>query len=117
MHEPRGVLASRRYMCFPTLDATAPSPGDVHAILEAVANCHGEVYLHCAAGHGRSAAVAACIMIERGFARTLEVAEVQIRLARPGIRLNHPQQALIQAFALRQAEDSVRTRPQREPAS
>lgn len=102
MHEPRGVLSSRRYRCFPTLDATAPSPDDVRAILQAVTDCHGQVYVHCAAGHGRSAAVAACIMIQRGYAHTLEEAEAQISLVRPGIRLNHARRNLIRKFALRQ---------------
>lgn len=116
MHEPRGVRSSRRYMCFPTLDATAPSPADVHAILEAVANCRGEVYLHCAAGHGRSAAVAACVLIQRGHARTLEAAEAQLHLIRPGIRLNHAQRALIHEFALRRARDPIATGHAPEPS-
>ncbi len=100
MHEPRGVLQSRRYACFPTLDATSPSAQDVRAILEALANCQGGVYVHCAAGHGRSAAVVACIMIQRGHARTPEEAEANLRRIRPGIRLNRAQRRLIEEFAV-----------------
>ncbi len=99
MHEPRGVRSSRRYLSFPTLDATAPSPNDLRAILVAVADSHDKVYVHCAAGHGRSAAIVACIMIQRGHARTLEEAVGQLRLIRPGIRLNPAQRSLIQEFA------------------
>jgi protein-tyrosine phosphatase len=116
MREPRGVFSSRRYMCFPTLDATAPRPDDVRAILEAVSTCHGEVYIHCAAGHGRSAAVVACIMIQRGCARTLDEAEAQLRLIRPGIRLNQAQRSLIQELALPQARRSVETEHQQNPS-
>ena len=90
-------------MCFPVLDATSPTADQARAILEAIENCQGAVYLHCAAGHGRSATIAACIMIQRGHVRTVEEAEANLRRVRPGVTLNPAQRNLIRTFAAAQA--------------
>jgi protein-tyrosine phosphatase len=106
MHEPRRIPAAREYVCFPILDATSPTLDEVRAILEAMNSCRGSVYLHCAAGHGRSATIAACVMIQRGQASTVEEAETHLRRIRPGVTLNRAQRSLIRTFTSVQTSGS-----------
>lgn len=102
VNEPRLILATRRHVCSPVLDATSPTQDQARAVLGVIEQCRGPVYLHCAAGHGRSATIAACIMIQRGHARTLEEAEAQLRVIRPGVTLNPAQRDLLRTFAAAQ---------------
>jgi len=91
------------YLCVPTLDATAPEPSALRGLLERL---RGEerAYLHCASGHGRSATVAAAVLLDRGLAAGVGEAEAQLRQRRPGIRLNAAQrQSLERVLARRQA--------------
>jgi protein-tyrosine phosphatase len=99
-----GVVAGRTYLAIPTLDATSPRPAvlarAVDTILATLAATGGTAFIHCAFGHGRSATVAAAVMIRRGDA-TLEDVERKMRACRPRIGLNPLQRdALAQAIAL-----------------
>ena len=96
MWAPRGVrLAGRSYVCSPTLDGTAPVDEAVHHLLEQVAAAPGAVYIHCAQGRGRSAALAAALLIARGAAGDVDEAEAVLRRARPTVRLNAMQRAWV----------------------
>jgi hypothetical protein len=81
---------STGYLCVPTLDGTAPDEAALRELLDVLRDKEG-VYLHCASGHGRSATVAAALLIIRGLAVDVEAAEAQLRQRRPGIRLNATQ--------------------------
>ncbi len=88
------------YHCVPLLDLTAPTPEQMRA---AVAFIHlhlpsGDVFIHCAAGHGRSATLAAAWLLSTGGASDAEAAEARLRLARPGIHLNSEQRRALQTY-------------------
>jgi protein-tyrosine phosphatase len=89
-----GVAADRRYLVIPTLDATAPPPGEIVRAVEAVLATPGAAFIHCAFGHGRSATVAAAVLVRRGDA-TLDDVEQILRAARPRIGLNAYQRRML----------------------
>ncbi|AKT41252.1 dual specificity protein phosphatase family protein [Chondromyces crocatus] len=88
------------YHCVPTLDGTAPEGEVLVALVERLRGEEG-VYLHCAAGHGRSATVAAALLLSRGLATTVDEAEAQLRRRRPGIRLNAAQRRVLEEVVAR----------------
>jgi protein-tyrosine phosphatase len=94
--EAPGVAARQRYLAVPTLDATAPTPREIAAAVDAVLAAGGPAFIHCAFGHGRSATVAAAVLIRRGDA-TLDDVEPRMRARRPRIGLNADQRAALAA--------------------
>ncbi|MEZ4449650.1 MAG: hypothetical protein R3B09_09230 [Nannocystaceae bacterium] len=87
------------YLCVPVLDGTAPAPAVLRALVDQLRG-RENILLHCASGHGRSATVAAALLLERGLARDVVDAESQLRRARPRIRLNAAQRRAVEAMAL-----------------
>ena len=77
------------YLSFPILDNTIPT----FAVLEQLVRVLlprlelGPMLIHCAAGHGRSAAVAVAVSVARHDFATIALAERGLALARPGIAL------------------------------
>ena len=59
-----------------------------------VARFDGPIYVHCAAGHGRSATLAAAVLVERGSAPDMLAAERMMKGARPTVRLSSEQRRL-----------------------
>jgi hypothetical protein len=94
----RGVCGNgegRRYLCRPVLDGhVADDRGFVEMVRE-VAGLEGDVYVHCAQGHGRSAALAAGLMIARGLAEDADDAERKMMRSRGKIWLNGVQRGLV----------------------
>lgn len=88
------------YLCVPTLDGTPPDAAALRKLLDELRG-KDKVYLHCASGHGRSATVAAALLIARGIAAGVDEAEAQLRQRRPGIRLNAAQKRLLREDVLR----------------
>lgn len=96
-----GIKDGRSYLLIPTLDARAPAPAEIVAAVDAVVATPGSAFIHCAHGHGRSATVAAAVMLRRGEA-TLDDVEHKLKLKRPRIGLNaHQRQALAAAHRSR----------------
>lgn len=87
------------YVSLPTLDATAPAEIPFREIVARIADWPGVVYVHCAMGHGRSATVAAAVLITRGLADSPQQAEKMLQQIRPGVSLKPPQRKLLEAFA------------------
>ena len=83
-----------RYLAVPTLDARSPSPADIARIVDQVLAAGGPAFIHCALGHGRSATVAAAVLVKRGDA-TLDNVEAKLRALRPKIGLNPRQRAAL----------------------
>lgn len=81
------------YLCVPSLDFDVPREADLRAMLDAVDD-ERVVYVHCAAGHGRSAMAAAAILVRRGEARDVDDAYARLRSARPTVRKNRWQARL-----------------------
>jgi protein-tyrosine phosphatase len=91
----RGVRAGRDYLALPTLDGTAPDEDRCRAVLARLAEHPGPVYIHCAAGHGRSALLAAAVLLARGLAADERQAEAHLRQVRRGVRLKPVQRRLL----------------------
>jgi protein-tyrosine phosphatase len=92
-------VGTRAYCCHPLLDATAPDVDALTRLVDWIDAQPGPVYVHCAAGHGRSAAVVAAALIARGRARDAASAMAVVRAARRRARLNGPQSRSLDAFA------------------
>ncbi len=88
---PSAVRHHPGYVSVPTLDGTAPSAAAMAAAVARVESAGGTAYIHCAFGHGRSAAVAAAVIVRRGLAADVPAAEDLMRRTRPGIRLTRGQ--------------------------
>jgi len=83
------------YVCVPTLDGCAPSDEDFSKLIAKLCASSEPVYIHCAAGHGRSAAVAVSLLVGRGFAKDLAEAETIVKAKRPLISIKQPQRELL----------------------
>jgi hypothetical protein len=94
-----GLGPDVRYHVLPTLDATAPSPEPFARLVSALAEEPGPIFVHCAAGHGRSATFAAALLTARGLARDAAEAEALLQRARPLVHLHREQRALVDSFA------------------
>ena len=95
---PRRVRGER-YRCLPTLDGTAPAAAPFWALVREVAALEAPLFIHCAAGHGRSATLAAAVIVERGLAADVDAAEAMMRRHRPRVALGRAQRALVVARA------------------
>ena len=91
-----GVRDGREYVTVPTLDARTPLPGELVAIVDRVQAAGGPAFIHCAFGHGRSATVAAAVLVRRGL-YTLDTVEAAMKAVRPRIGLNRRQRAALAA--------------------
>jgi len=101
--ETAGVADGRAYLAIPTLDATSPTPEQIARAVDAILATQGAAFIHCAFGHGRSATVAAALLVRRGEA-TLDDVERKMRACRPRIGLNaYQREALAQAVHLGEA--------------
>jgi protein-tyrosine phosphatase len=111
LEEPRDVACNgRTYFCLPTLDASVPDERRLRELVRYLADHRGGIYLHCAQGRGRSAMLAAAVLIERGQAASVEEAEALMQRARPTVQLSRAQRRLIARVAQRRTPD-VSPRP------
>ena len=108
-----GDGCERKYVCRPVLDGHVADDRTFVETVREVAALEGDVYVHCAQGHGRSAAVAAGLMIARGLADDADEAERMMMQSRAKIWLNGPQRALVRRVTpllleVRAAADKVK---------
>ena len=89
--EPAATRRSYQYRCLPTLDGMAPAADELRALCAEVAAYPEPVYIHCAAGHGRAAMFASVVLVKRGLAPDVRVAERQMRGRRPKVRMTRLQ--------------------------
>ncbi|GAB4277224.1 MAG: hypothetical protein Fur0025_02990 [Oscillatoriaceae cyanobacterium] len=96
-NEPQNVIDKGvNYICLPTLDAAVPSEDELRDLVAKLVNWEGNIYIHCAIGHGRSAMVAAAVLVGRGLAENGEAAEAMLKQARPWVKLNSVQRHLVE---------------------
>lgn len=95
--EPTSALARCDYRSFPILNYSAPRPAALQALAAELRDYPGGLYIHCAQGHGRSATVAAAILLARGLAKTPEEAEAMVVKTRPKVHLEASQRAALKA--------------------
>lgn len=105
-NENRPMRGSGRYLCLPVLDNAAPSlrqlEQGVQWLMEALRN--GRVYVHCAAGHGRSATVVLAYLMAIGMVLDVEEGIAFLKARRPGVRLNAAQRAVLREFVRRRQD-------------
>jgi protein-tyrosine phosphatase len=89
--EPPEVRTGRTYVCVPALDASVPRVEALVRAIERIASLEGNIYVHCAAGHGRSAMAMAVLLVVRGVARDLDHAIEIMQRARPRVKLRTTQ--------------------------
>ena len=89
--EPVEVRSGRTYLCVPTLDGAPPDVERLARALAEVLPFQGNVYVHCAAGYGRSAMAMAVLLVGRGIARDLDHAIELMRRERARVRLRTSQ--------------------------
>ncbi len=92
-------VAGRAYLCLPTLDHSAPDVRALHGAVAWIDAAPGPVFVHCAAGYGRSATVVAAALIARGRATDATAAMEIVRASRRYARLNEEQARVLAAFA------------------
>lgn len=97
--EPHGVRTGRTYQSFPILDGSAPQPAALEHMAREVSALPGEVYVHCAEGHGRTALVAAAILLVRGKAATSDEAVQLVLESRAKAHMNRQQRQALDALA------------------
>ncbi|MBP0021170.1 MAG: dual specificity protein phosphatase family protein [Cyanobacteria bacterium SBLK] len=98
--EPRDIRSGRHYICVPILDGFIPRDRIFNTFIHNLSSQKGNIYIHCALGHGRSAMVMVALLKAKGKANTIEEAEDLISNLRPHIRLNYPQKQLLKRFFL-----------------
>lgn len=96
--EPSSALCRCSYRSLPTLNYSVPDVQALRALVDELAQCQGGVYIHCAQGHGRSATVAAALLLRRGLAPTPDEAVAMIVRARPKVHLEPCQEELLRAL-------------------
>jgi protein-tyrosine phosphatase len=95
---PRRIQQGREYISLPTLDGSVPDEELFQVVLARIAVLEGAVYVHCAQGHGRSALLAAAVLLRRGLVADVAEAEKMLRAARPGVRLNPAQRRFLKGL-------------------
>jgi len=71
------------YLCLPIVDGAAPPPKVLQQYVSQLKKLEGRIYLHCAEGHGRTATVAAALLVARGLANDVDEALAKIASVRP----------------------------------
>ena len=97
------LRALPHYRCIPLLDTTAPTDEELREGVEFIrkARREGPVLVHCALGHGRSAAFVVAYLLAEGVAADLPHALDLIRQPRPGIALSGAQAAALEEWTKR----------------
>jgi protein-tyrosine phosphatase len=89
------VRAGREYLAMPMLDAGVASEAAFRKLVQQIASCSGQVYIHCAQGHGRTGTVAAAVLVEQGLAATPQAAIEMLQRVRPKLSLAKNQRMFV----------------------
>ena len=89
--DPMASRADRTYLTLPILDGHVPSADALMDLVFKLQTRSDGVYIHCAEGHGRTALVAAALLLGSGQARSLEEAVGRVLDARPLAHMNRTQ--------------------------
>ena len=103
--------AAPGYLSLPILDAGVPDYESLRLAIAAISDSK-RTYIHCAQGHGRTATLAACVLISGGMSASAAITQVQA--CRPRAHLNRVQRKFVQWFAtelLREKPEKPRVAP------
>lgn len=91
---------SKSYLSIPVLDGTAPSLVQLEQAVAWLQQTlpRGPVYVHCALGRSRSAAVVIAYLLATQKVDSVEAGEALLRDIRPGVRLNSQQVEVVRQF-------------------
>jgi hypothetical protein len=103
--EPTDLVEGRDYYYLPTLNRFVPRSDEFRSLMEMLVDRKGKMYIHCGSGKGRSATVAAGLLVLRGAAKDVEEAERMLRQKRSCVRLHPVQRELVRTLC--EAEVSV----------
>lgn len=81
-----GQRRHKGYLCLPIVDGAAPPVAVLQQYSEKLQQLEGRIYLHCAEGHGRTATMAAMLLLARGVATDVEDALEKVFSVRPKAR-------------------------------
>ncbi len=89
------------YLCLPLLDTLAPSREQIALAADWIGRRlrEGPVFVHCALGHGRSAAIVAAYLVQSARASTASEAIALIEALRPGVGLRAQQTLALEDYA------------------
>lgn len=96
--ESPNVISGKTYICIPTLDTSVPDELVFKQLIHTICAWQGNVYIHCALGHGRSATVAAGVLLAKGLVSNLNQAEKLLLTARPKIKFSSAQKNMLKKF-------------------
>lgn len=101
--EPRCMRTRAGYQCLPVLDNGCPALEQIEAGVAWLREHHprGRVYVHCAAGHGRSATIVAAYLLSMGMAASVAEVTALLKSKRPRVYLNLDQRVGLQSFVPR----------------
>jgi hypothetical protein len=85
------ALAAEHYFCLPTLNRWIVPTPEVSQFLARLRDVPQPIYIHCGAGKGRSALLAAAILLDRGLVDDAESAFRLVHSARPYVSLHRIQ--------------------------
>ena len=91
------ALRSLSYHSFQILDGVVPSPDQLRQWADQVTKLSGNIYIHCAEGHGRTGLMAASVLLHKGHSQTSDEALQYIQSRRPLVRLSKNQLATLNA--------------------
>ncbi|MEA3208580.1 MAG: hypothetical protein QOE70_1637 [Chthoniobacter sp.] len=95
--EPKIFRESPSYLAFPVLDASAPSPEILRAVVSQLRP--GATFIHCAQGHGRTGLFALAVLLTSGAVRSVDEGLSLLTSIRPAIHLSPQQADCIRAYA------------------
>ncbi|UCG50464.1 MAG: dual specificity protein phosphatase family protein [Candidatus Latescibacterota bacterium] len=105
--ESKHVREGRTYRSLPTLDASAPESAALEALIKEIIQLQRGVYIHCAEGHGRTATVAAALLLYIGEATSVNDAINFVLQRRPKARMNSAQRSMVESFAATLCEERI----------
>ena len=93
-NEPLG-LRSSGYISFPTLDGHFPFPDVLLQRVAQIAKLDGNIFVHCAQGHGRTATFSIAYLLHVGISTSVEDAVNYVLERRPDAHLNRSQRSML----------------------
>lgn len=96
--ELRPSAGEHRYHSVPLLDGAALPPGELREVAARIAALPRPVYVHCAQGHGRTAMVAAALLLALGHVSSPSQALARVAVCRPGAKPNRAQRNSVLAL-------------------
>ena len=97
--ESSRIRQGRTYRAFPILDGSRSTRAALEQLAREILELPGDVYIHCAEGHGRTALVATSLLLARGDVQSAGEAVAWVLERRPLARMNTTQRKAVDEVA------------------